>query len=214
MTKPDPDFTIRSEDELRGFYAATHDLAIRKCLPSLDKHCREFISRSPFLCLSTQHANGSADVSPRGDPSGFVHVLDDQTLAIPDRPGNNRLDSLSNILSNPSVALLFLIPGFDDALRVNGSATLNRDPALLERMSVKGRTPTLAIIVDVSEAFLHCAKALRRSSLWKAESHQDRSEMASMLAMILEQSSGKPADPESLPAAEKALEEEYKQTMY
>ena len=214
MKVPDTAFTITSEEELRSFYANTHALAIKKCLPKLDRHCREFIARSPFLCLSTQHANGSADVSPRGDPAGFVQILDDNTLIIPDRPGNNRLDSLSNILSNSSVGLLFVAPGFDDALRVNGKASLSRDPQLLESMIVKGRTPTLAIVVQINEAFLHCAKAFRRAKLWKAESHQDRSEMTSMIGMILEQSSGQPADPETLPAAEKDLEEEYNQTMY
>lgn len=214
MKKPDSRFNISNETELRSFHADTHPLATRKCLPQLDRHCRDFIARSPFLCLSTQHANGSADVSPRGDPPGFVQVLDDHTLAIPDRPGNNRLDSLSNILSNPSVALLFMVPGFEDALRVNGSASLNRDPELLKRMSVRGRTPTLAIIVEVNEAFLHCAKALRRSRLWKPESQQERTELTSMVGMILEQTSGKPVDPGDLPAAERDLEDEYRQTMY
>lgn len=214
MKKPNSRFAISNEADLRGLYADTHPLAIRKCLPQLDRHCRDFIARSPFLCLSTQHANGTADVSPRGDPAGFVQVLDDHTLAIPDRPGNNRLDSLSNILSNPSVALLFMVPGFEDALRVNGTASLNRDPELLENMSVKGRIPTLAIIVEVNEAFLHCAKALRRSKLWKTESHQNRAEMTSMIAMVMEHSSGKPADPDLLPTAEKDLEDEYNETMY
>lgn len=214
MNKPDSNFTINSESDLRGFYADTHPVAIKKCIPQLDRHCRDFIARSPFLCLSTQHADGTADVSPRGDPPGFVQVLDDHTLVIPDRPGNNRLDSLSNILSSPSVALLFMVPGFEDTLRVNGTATLNRDPELLESMSVKGRTPTLAIVVEVNEAFLHCAKALRRAKLWKAESHQERSEMASMIAMAMEHASGKPIDPEALPIAEKDLEDDYDKTMY
>ena len=214
MKKPDSEFSINSETELRGYYADTHELALKKCIPHLDKHCREFISRSPFLCLSTQHAHGSADVSPRGDPPGFVQVLDENTLVIPDRPGNNRLDSLSNILSNPSVGLLFMVPGFEDTLRVNGKARLNRDPELLGALSVKSRTPTLAIIVEVHEAFMHCAKALRRSKLWNAESQQNRSEMTSMIAMIMEQSSGKPAEPDVLPTAEEDLEIEYKNTMY
>lgn len=214
MNKPDPRFTITSETELRNQYADTHALAVTKCLPQLDKHCREFISRSPFLCLSTQHANGTADVSPRGDPPGFVHVLDDRTLVIPDRPGNNRLDSLSNIVSNPSVALLFMVPGFEDALRVNGVATLNQDSALLENMAVKGRTPTLAIVVEVREAFLHCAKALRRAKLWKIESQQDRSQMTSMIAMIMEQSAGEAVAPEVLSTAEKDIEADYDATMY
>lgn len=214
MTSPDSSSDIKSETELRNLFDNTHEIAVKKCLPKLDQHCREFIARSPFLCLSTQHANGLADVSPRGDPSGFVKVLDDSTLAIPDRPGNNRLDSLSNILTNPSVAMLFMIPGFEDTLRVNGTARLNRDPILLQSMEVKGRTPKLAIVVTVNEAFLHCAKALRRAKLWNAEEQLDRSEMPSMISMVLEQSEGKPVDSDTKKTAEINLEDEYEKTMY
>lgn len=214
MKNPNGDFNINSETELRSFYADTHPLAVKKCLPRLDKHCCNFISRSPFLCLSTQHANGTADVSPRGDPPGFVQILNDKTLVIPDRPGNNRLDSLSNILSNSSVALLFMVPGFEDALRVNGAALLNRDPELLASMSVKGRTPTLAIIIEIHEVFLHCAKAIRRAKLWHPESLQERSDMTSMVAMIMEQASTVPVRADELSKVEKDLEDEYSQTMY
>lgn len=214
MNKPDAQFSIDDEAQLRSFYSDTHAIAVKKCIPHIDKYCREFIERSPFLCLSTQHANGSADVSPRGDPAGFVYVLDDKTLVIPDRPGNNRLDSLTNILSNPSVGLLFMVPGFEDTLRVNGQASLNRDPQMLESLSVKGRTPTLAIVVEVKEAFMHCAKALRRSKLWQVESQIDRSEMKSMIGIVMEQSSGNPVDAETLPVAEEELEAEYRNTMY
>jgi PPOX class probable FMN-dependent enzyme len=214
MNKLDAKFTIDSEAELRGFYPVTHELAVKKCMSALDENCRQFIARSPFLCLSTQHENGSADVSPRGDAPGFVQVLDNQTLLIPDRPGNNRLDSLSNILTNPSVALIFMVPGFEDTLRVNGTACLNRDPDLLRDMTVNGRVPTLAIAISVKEAFLHCAKALRRAKLWKADSLQPRSEMKSMIGMIMEQSSGSLPEPETLEAAERSLEDEYNRTMY
>jgi len=214
MNKLDAEFIISSETELRGFYSDTHELAVKKCMSTLDEHCRQFIARSPFLCLSTQHVNGSADVSPRGDAPGFVQVLDNQTLLIPDRPGNNRLDSLSNILSNPSVALIFIVPGFEDTLRVNGTARLTRDPDLLGDMAVNGRIPTLAIVISVKEAFLHCAKALRRAKLWQADSLQSRSEMRSMIGMILEQSTGGPPEPDTLEAAERGLEDEYNRTMY
>jgi PPOX class probable FMN-dependent enzyme len=214
MNKLDTKFTINSEAELRSLYSETHELAIKKCLATLDKHCCEFIARSPFLCLSTQHANGSADVSPRGDAPGFVRVLNNHTLLIPDRPGNNRLDSLRNILSNPSVAIIFIVPGFEDTLRVNGTASLNRDPDLLQSMSVNGRVPSLAIAIDVDEAFLHCAKALRRAKLWKTESIQARSGMMSMIGMIMEQTSGNSPDEETLQTAEHSLEEEYEKTMY
>src|SRR5690606_16305086 len=150
-------------------FQPTHDLALKKMLTSLDKHAQAFIGRSPFLCIGTQNRDGKADVSPRGDPAGFVKILDEHTLAIPDRPGNNRLDSLVNITTNPSVGLLFIIPGFDDTLRVNGQATLLTDPALLNSMSVNDRLPNLAIVVRVTEVFMHCAKAFRRSKLWNPD---------------------------------------------
>ena len=141
----------------------------------------------------------------------FVNVGDRDS---PQFSRNNRLDSLSNILSNPSVALIFMVPGFEDTLRVNGTASLNRDPDLLRDMAVNGRVPTLAIVISVKEAFLHCAKALRRAKLWKADSLQSRSEMKSMIGMIMEQSSGSLPEPETLEAAERSLEDEYNRTMY
>src|SRR5690606_26213468 len=141
------------ETMLRSMFEAQTALAAQKCQTMLDRHAQAFIQRSPFLCLGTQDLNGRADVSPRGDAPGFVQILDAQHLAIPDRPGNNLLDSLANILANPSVGMLFVIPGFDDTLRVNGQATLSTDPKLLESMVVNQKAPKLAIVVKVSEAF-------------------------------------------------------------
>ena len=209
----DPQFVINSEDELRRLYPATHDLALQKFQQELGLHAQAFIRRSPFLCLATQDLNGRADVSPRGDPPGFVRILDSSTLAIPDRPGNNRLDSLSNIIENPAVGLLFMIPGFDDTLRVNGSAHIVNDPALLESMQVNSRLPTLAIVVQVREVFLHCAKALRRSRIWDPAQHQDRSQMPSLIKMILDETTGAPGE-EEMREIDAGLEEDYKQTMY
>jgi len=188
--KNDKEHLIDSEDLLRSQYGDTHAIAAKKCLPELDTYCREYISRSPFLCLSTQHANGTADVSPRGDPAGFVRILDSKTLAIPDRPGNNRLDSLSNIVSNPSVGLLFMVPGFDDTLRINGKAFISRDPKLLSSMVVNKRLPTLSIVVEIDEAFLHCAKAFRRAKLWDIDAMQVRNQLPSLAAMVTEQTTG------------------------
>ncbi|MEM9574895.1 MAG: MSMEG_1061 family FMN-dependent PPOX-type flavoprotein, partial [Pseudomonadota bacterium] len=173
------EFLIQDEAELRSIFSPTHAIAIDKCLDHLDKHAKDYLARSPFMCIGTQSADGAADLSPRGDPRGFVKLLDDKTLLIPDRPGNNRLDTLSNILSNPSVGLLFMIPGFDDTMRVNGKAKITRDPALLEQLAVRDKSPTVAIVVDVSEVFLHCAKAFRRSKLWDPTQFQDRNEMPS-----------------------------------
>ncbi|GGA60264.1 pyridoxamine 5'-phosphate oxidase family protein [Pelagibacterium lentulum] len=206
-------FVVSREEELRALYPATHDLAIQKLQESLGVHAQDFIRRSPFLCLGTQNLSGRADVSPRGDPPGFVRILDNRTLAIPDRPGNNRLDSLSNIIANPSVGLLFIIPGFDETLRVNGTAQVVNDPALLETMTVNNHEPSLAIVVHVREVFLHCAKALRRSHIWDPSQHQDRRGMPSLIKMILDETTGAPGD-EEMRKIDAGLEEDYKQTMY
>jgi uncharacterized protein len=209
----DPAFTIADEGALRRLFPATHDLAVQKVQNSLGPHAQAFIRRSPFLCLGTQDGTGRADVSPRGDPPGFVRILDAQTLAIPNRPGNNRLDSLSNIVANPSVGLLFLIPGFEETLRVDGQATLTTDPALLTEMSVNGKVPTVAIIVRVREVFLHCAKALRRSRLWNPDQRQNRSEMPSLIKMILDETTGAPED-EAMRKIDDDLEDDYRRTLY
>ena len=209
-----PEFLIADEQALRGLFPATHALAALKSLNALDRHARDFIGRSPFLCIGTQNGDGKADVSPRGDPAGFVQILDDETLAIPDRPGNNRLDTLANILANPSVGLLFIIPGFDDTLRVNGLASLVTDPELLGSMSINGRSPRLAIIVKVQEVFLHCAKAFRRSHLWSPDHFRDRSEMPSLMKILLDQTVGAPEDDGEMKKRDADLEADYKTSMY
>lgn len=208
------DFIVRDEAALRDLYPQTHTLAAVKSLPALDKHARDFISRSPFLCIGTQGNAAQADVSPRGDPSGFVRILDDRTIAIPDRPGNNRLDTLANILANPTVGLLFIIPGFDETLRINGRARLTTDPDIVGPMAINDRVPTLAIVVEVSEVFLHCAKAFRRSRLWDPEARQDRKEMPSLLKMILDQTTGAPEDPSAMQKIDEDLEADYRKSMY
>jgi PPOX class probable FMN-dependent enzyme len=209
----DPAFVVKDEVALRGLFPATHTLAAIKSHATLDRHAKAFIRRSPFLCIGTQDRLGRADVSPRGDPVGFVKILDDRTLAIPDRPGNNRLDTQANILANPSVGLLFIIPGFDDTLRVNGEASLVTDPGLLADMRVNDRLPTLAIVVRVAEVFLHCAKAFRRSHLWDPAHFQDRTEMPSLSKIILDQTTGAPGEDE-MQVIDAALEEDYKRTLY
>ena len=209
-----PEFAIKDEQSLRNLFDATHALAIQKCQDRLGEHAQDFIRRSPFLCIGTQNLDGKADVSPRGDPVGFVKILDEHTLAIPDRPGNNRLDSLANILANPSVGLLFIVPGFDDTLRVNGRATLMKDPELLRTMSVNGRDPKLAIVVRVSEVFMHCAKAFRRSRLWSPDHIQDRSEMPSLVKIILDETTGAPRDKHAMKKLDDDLEADYRRTLY
>lgn len=209
-----PEFLVSDAEELRSLFPATHALALDKCQDRLDRHATDFLARSPFLCIGTQSPDGSADVSPRGDPCGFVKVLDDRTLLIPDRPGNNRLDTQTNILANPAVGLLFMIPGFDETMRVNGTARITRDPDLLALLAVKDRTPVVAIVVSVREVFLHCAKAFRRSKLWDPAERQDRGAMPSLLNIILDQTSRAPADADEMRKLDAGLEEEYRKTMY
>lgn len=210
-----PDHRIRSEAELRAMIGETDPIAVNKSLGRLDRYCRQFIALSPFLTIATFDAKGNADVSPRGDQPGFVQILDDRTIAIPDRPGNNRLDTMSNILSNPSVGLLFFVPGFDDTLRINGKAILTRDPALIEAATVNNRPPKVMIRVAVEEAFLHCAKALKRSRLWDPSAQQDRKQMPSLARMILEQTAHNQCkDEEFLKEADESIEQDYKENLY
>lgn len=209
-----PEHLIESEAQLRGLFEPTHDLALKKCQTRLGVHAQAFIRRAPFVCIGTQSPDGRADVSPRGDPPGFVEILDQQTIAIPDRPGNNRLDTLSNIIANPAVGLLFIIPGFDDTLRLNGRARLSTDPSLLARMAVNGKVPKLAVVVQIDEVFLHCAKAFRRSQLWDPAARQDRRDMPSLIKLILDETGAAPDDQDTLRKLGEALEQDYRQTMY
>jgi PPOX class probable FMN-dependent enzyme len=172
--------------ELRELYGPVLERARIKVLRKLDKHCRQFISLSPFVCLGTSSEDG-ADVTPRGDRPGFVHVLDDSTIAIPDWRGNNRLDSLLNILANPQVGMVFLIPGVDETLRVNGKAEISTAPELVERWTVNGTHPKSVIVVTVAEAFMHCGKALIRSRLWHEDAKIDRKELPTYGQMLKDQ---------------------------
>ena len=167
------DDVIRSEEELREVLGHPSPRVIDKAIDFVDPHCRAFIARAPFVLVASSDGAGRFDVSPKGDPPGFVRVLDDKTLAIPDRPGNRRADTFCNLLENPGVALLFLIPGVKETLRVSGTGRLVRDSWLRERMAVGGKVPQLALVVTVEEAFLHCAKCILRSRLWQAEDRPD-----------------------------------------
>ncbi len=175
---------IGSVEELREVVGTPHAMAVDKAISEIDEHCRAFIAQSPFVLLATSDASGRCDVSPKGDAPGFVQVLDAHTLAIPDRPGNRRADSFSNILANPHAGLLFMVPGTDETLRVEGEARIVADPALLESMAVNGHAPKLALVIDVKSAFLHCAKCIRRSELWETETWVSRDEVPSAGEMI------------------------------
>jgi len=170
---------IRDEESLRKLLGEPSELVNAKVSDRLNEVTRRFVDRSPFVLLATAAADGSCDVSPRGDPPGFVRVLDERTLLIPERPGNRLADSLRNILVNPHVGLLFVIPGVGDTLRANGRATLVTDPELLEPSAVEGKTPKLGILVEVDQVFTHCSKAFIRSQLWDPDQFVDRAELPS-----------------------------------
>jgi hypothetical protein len=172
MLPPDLSF-IEDEQQLRAMHPAPMSRATDKVLKRLDQHCRSIIGLSPF-CLIATFGPGGADVSPRGDPPGFVRVIDDRHLLLPDRIGNNRLDSMSNLLANPAIGMLFLVPGMGETLRVNGRARITSDQRLLADCAVRGRAPIVGILIEVHEAFLHCAKALVRSDLWNVQKHINR----------------------------------------
>ena len=182
--------TVGDYAALKAIYGEAGALARQKLLSRLDRHCRNFISLSPFLVIGSASAAGPADVSPRGDAPGFVAVIDDRTLVIPDRPGNRLNDTLGNILENPQVALIFFVPGMNETLRVNGRARITNDEALLAPLAVQGKLPLSGILVEVEEAFLHCAKALIRSRLWAAESQIDRRSFPTLGEMISDQIEG------------------------
>jgi PPOX class probable FMN-dependent enzyme len=169
--------TIETEGALRELIGEPIAIVQAKVSDRLNALTRRFIERSPFVCLATSGAAGRCDVSPRGDPRGFVRILDDATLLIPERPGNRIADSLCNILQNPQVGLLFVIPGVGDSFRVNGRATLTTDAALLAPCAVEERAPRLGILVDIESAFTQCSKAFLRSQLWDPSAYIDRAEL-------------------------------------
>lgn len=200
---------ITTLDALRTLYRSPHERAVQKDIGRLDRHCLRFLELSPFLAISSTGADGRGDVSPRGEHPGFVKALDEHRLAIPDRPGNNRLDTLSNIIANPEVGLMFMIPGVNEMLRVNGSAELRDDEDLKAEFVVDGRPPKLVIVVNITEAYLHCPKALMRSALWDERAKVARSVMPSLGEMIAEQiGQGAPAE------TNEAMLERYKSQLY
>ena len=205
------DATVDDEAGLRGLYQQPMGLAVLKQLDRLDAHCRNFLARSPFAVIGSTRPGRGTDVSPRGDAPGFARVLDDHTIAIPDRPGNNRLDTLSNIVTDADVGLLFFIPGIDETLRINGTAKLSRDTELLSAAAVRGREPRLVILVTVREAFLHCGKALKRSRLWHDDYRVDKKSFPSLGRMIVEQT--KPKDV-TVEQAETFIAENYVTGLY
>ncbi|TWT08049.1 pyridoxamine 5'-phosphate oxidase family protein [Planococcus sp. CPCC 101016] len=203
--------TVKTVEELLEITGKPSELVNNKVISYLDEHCLGFISQSPFLTISTADETGFCDVSPRGDEKGFVHVMNEKQLIIPERPGNKRMDSMRNILSNPNIGLLFLIPGLGETLRINGKASVIRDEELLEKMAVNGKRPILGIGVDVEECFIHCAKAFRRSELWNPETWMTKEELPKGAKILAAHAKLTNVDEE---AVGKLLEKSYREKLY
>lgn len=202
---------VTSEKELRDLLGSPSERAVKKDVALLDQHCRAFIAQSPFLLLATCNEKGRCDVSPKGDAPGFVRVLDAHHLVVPDRPGNKRLDGMRNLLRNPHVGMIFLIPGREETLRVNGRAWIVRDAELLGSLAARGREPLLALGVEVEECFFHCPKAFRRSELWEPTRWPARDALPSMASVLYDQ-----VRPEgkTLEEYQRESEEGLKRTLY
>ncbi|TCZ80893.1 pyridoxamine 5'-phosphate oxidase family protein [Paenibacillus albiflavus] len=202
---------ITTEQELRDLLGYPSEVVKNKSITHLDEHCRRFLAQSPIAFLSTADANGECDVSPRGDSPGFVYVMDDWHLVIPERPGNRRMDSMLNILSNPKIGLIFLIPGLEETLRINGKACIIRDANVLDQMKVNDKAPLLGIGVEVEECYIHCAKAFKRSKLWQLNTWPTKEKLPSVARILADH-----ANLEGLTAedVEKSLKETYEKRLY
>jgi uncharacterized protein len=205
---------VGSKQELRALFGEPNERAVLKCKGALDEHSRAFIAASPFLLLATSNAAGQCDVSPKGDGPGFVLVLDETHLVVPDRPGNNRIDGLTNILENPHVGLIFLVPGRGDTLRVNGRASIVRDEEILSRAAMRGKLPKVGIGVEVEEAYLHCPKAFLRSSLWDTSTWADAQKLPSFAQMLWDQVPGARLGATSVDQYTSDLAKRVRETLY
>jgi PPOX class probable FMN-dependent enzyme len=201
--------TIEDPRQLREIYGEPMERAVKKQLTRLDRHCRNFIALSPFLVIASSDPSGRCDASPKGDAPGFVRVVDDTTLLIPDRLGNNRIDTLGNLLARPGIGLIFFVPGINETLRVNGRAKVTTDPELLEPLAVGGKVPRSGILVAAEEIYFHCGKALIRSDLWNPDKRVARGSWPSLGRIIAEQVGG--MDPDE---AERQTAESYRTRLY
>ena len=200
---------IEDPEQLRELYGAPSERSLKKQLSHFDEHCRAFIARSPFLVIASSDPSGRCDASPKGDAPGFVQVLNDETLLIPDRLGNNRVDTIGNLLAWPGVGLILFVPGINETLRVNGRARVTTDPALLEPLAVNGKAPRSAIVVSAEEIYFHCGKALIRSDLWNSEKQLRRSEFPSLGRILADQIGGV-----SVEESERLTAESYRTRLY
>lgn len=179
-------------------------------IPKLDKHCRAFIAKSPLVFIASSDASGNMDISPKGDPPGFVQILDNNTIIIPDRPGNRRADTFENILENPQVGLFFLVPGKGETLRISGSAMIVRDAHLRESMAINGKIPEFALVVNIKEAFFHCAKCMLRSKIWQSEQWQSIDDLPSLAQTMVDAANLK----ESVEEIEALIEQDEREGLY
>jgi hypothetical protein len=200
---------VQTADDLRAHFGQINPLAEKKVLDRLDKFCRDFIALSPFLVLASSDGRGNADASPRGDGPGFVAVLDDRTLLIPDRRGNNRVDTFGNVMASPGVGLIFFVPGINETLRINGRAEISQDPALLTPLAAQNVAPLIGLKVTVDECYFHCGKALIRSKLWNPAAQVERHRFPTLGRIIAEQTAAV-----SVADAEKTMEEAYRTRLY
>jgi PPOX class probable FMN-dependent enzyme len=213
MTLPTDIALIDSLEALTAVNGKVSPSTQAKVISRLEQHSINFIGRCPFLVLATQ-CGGDADASPRGDTPGFVKVIDETTLLIPERPGNRLADSLTNIVASPGVGLIFMIPGMNETLRINGNAYITTDPASLEKLSHNGVPPKLAIVVDIKQVYFHCAKAFVRSKLWDATLQMPRNEMPTLGKIILEQIKGEQVSDAESAGLDEMLETNIKDSLY
>jgi len=201
--------TIENAGRLRETYGAPSERSLKKQLSRLDKHCRDFIARSPFVVIASADTSGRCDASPKGDAPGFVRVMNDETLLIPDRLGNNRVDTLGNLITRPGIGLIFFVPGINETLRVNGRARVTTDPALLDPLAVNGKVPRSGILVAAEEIYFHCGKALIRSDLWNPDKQIGHSDFPSLGRILADQIGGI-----SVEESERYTAESYKTRLY
>lgn len=209
MYQPDERHVITSEDDLREIIGNPRQLILDKVTPYVTPLVQEFVEKSPYFLLASSAADGSCDCTPRGDPPGSLFFPDDRTLIFADRKGNRRIDSMQNILENPHVGLLFLIPGTDENVRINGRATITADPELCERLAINGKPAEVAVVVAIDEVFSHCARAILRSKLWEPESWPDPDTIPTLAAMMAEQANTAPPDESA-----GKRQEEYRKVLY
>lgn len=207
---PNPEYVLDSEETLVNLVGEPSPLIAEKSTPFVTPLVQEFVEKSPYFLLATSAEDGSCDCTPRGDPAGsLVYFLDEKTLAFADRKGNRRVDSMRNILQNPHIGMLFLIPGTDETVRVNGSATISTDPELCERLSVQGKPAALVIVVRIEEVFTHCARSILRSKIWEPDTWPDTDTIPTLMAMLSEQKNLQTPD-----ESQGKRNEEYRKVLY